>query len=268
LIPDIQQQIEELRGEIVLREAMVASLEAEIRQIEQELAAFTERYNQLIRPRVVMLDAVKAAITELEDQRRLSKYGDFAPLRPSSSSLPPDYVSVEEQYRRKWQTPPVRPARPPSPLKRSLPGADPAEVSLKHLYRALARRYHPDLASDDDDRRYRNDMMARINDAYASQDAATLQFLTDQPEHVSANTPLAILQLRDLRRVSDELAERIEDLQAERDAIYYGEMMKLNLEDKLARMKGHDLLKEISGQLAREYDESLTRLDALRGGVI
>jgi hypothetical protein len=41
-------------------------------------------------------------------------------------------------------------------------------------------------------------------------------------------------------------------------------MMKLNLEDKLARMKGRDLLKEISSQLAREYDESLTRLDELR----
>ena len=41
------------------------------------------------------------------------------------------------------------------------------EKQLKRIYRQLARRYHPDLATDPAERAARNDVMARINDAYA-----------------------------------------------------------------------------------------------------
>ena len=44
----------------------------------------------------------------------------------------------------------------------------------KKLYHALAKRFHPDLTSDPDDKQWREQLMSQINAAYAERDLATL----------------------------------------------------------------------------------------------
>jgi hypothetical protein len=63
--------------------------------------------------------------------------------------------------------PPVRPHRREAAV----------EAELLRAYRALAKRYHPDLAPDGDERRQRADMMLKINVAFRERDLVGLQKL-------------------------------------------------------------------------------------------
>lgn len=63
--------------------------------------------------------------------------------------------------------PPTRPPRRESAI----------EAELLRSYRALAKRYHPDLAQDPEERRERADMMLKINVAFRERDLVSLQKL-------------------------------------------------------------------------------------------
>lgn len=261
---DIQAEIERLQAQVARRQAEASKLEAEIGAMERELVEFNSRYERLIAPARALLDAVQAAIEEIEHQRHAALYADARPLE--SWTQPGDYVPVEEQYERVWgkgaQTPLEQPSAEPRPRDSNLDG-DP-ETRLKHLFRALARRYHPDFAVDAADRDYRTRLMAMINEAYAERDVATLQTLMDQPAGVSADVPLAVLRLRDLKQSLDALERRVSSLTADRTALLHSDVMRLKVEQKLAAAQGRDLLGEIADQLEQEYWNQVARLDELR----
>jgi hypothetical protein len=66
------------------------------------------------------------------------------------------------------------------PRRRRLPASEEAE--LRARYRALARRFHPDLASGDEDRHYRQEMMHRVNAAWHARDLGALRALAQEAE--------------------------------------------------------------------------------------
>lgn len=260
---DYQQRIRSLRDEIAERERFAAGLQTEIAELEKELRTFRARYDRIITPLKTRLDALKAAIAELEAERLRDQRGSVSPTR-SSWTPPPDYVPVEEQYRRVWEIPRQADAGA-SPVAEGEARAQHREEQIKRLYRALARRFHPDLAADDADRARRTAIMIHINEVYAERDLGALMTLAEQPDAIQPDLPLALLTLRGLQQQSVELEARIVDLQRRRDDLFYGEMMKLKLDDKLAGMRGRDLLREMAGRLNEEYYERMAYLDRLRG---
>lgn len=266
---DYQQRIRSLRAEIAERERFAAGLHTEIAELEKELRAFQARYDRVITPLKTRLDALKAAIAELEAERLRDQRGSVSPTR-SSWTPPPDYVPVEEQYRRVWEVPRQAAAKADADASAPPVGEGEAralhrEEQIKRLYRALARRFHPDLAADDADRARRTAIMIHINEVYAERDLGALLTLAEQPDAIQPDLPLALLTLRGLQQQSVELEARIVDLQRRRDDLFYGEMMKLKLDDKLAGMRGRDLLREMAGRLNEEYYERMAYLDRLRG---
>jgi len=137
--------------------------------------------------------------------------------------------------------------------------------ALKRLYRDLARRFHPDLGGDQKERDRRTAIMSQINAAYTAGDLDALQALADDSS--DPNAPLSALTLRSLRKQLDELDAQIGRLTSERDELLYGATMKLKLDDKLARLKGRDLLAEMRAQMQHEYDVLLAQLDEMRNGL-
>jgi hypothetical protein len=265
---DIDREIARLQAEIAAQEAQLTALEAEVLDLRHEVGEFEKRYNRIVLPLETRLDAVKSAIHDLEAQRYATPgqhpLGDFNPQE--SHWVPPeDYVSVEEQFRRTWTVPPddgQSDAAPDAPT--TAKPKPPRESNIKKLYRALARRYHPDLAADPETRAFRNDLMARINEAYAARDIEALQALANQPENARLEAPLAALRLQELRQITLQLARRIEALQIEKAELQFNDLMRLSLEEKLARSRGRDLLAEIALRLEREYDAAMIRLEQLR----
>lgn len=267
---DIKAQVAALEAEVEQQQADLADLEAELLDLNKELADFRKRYDKIVKPVATRLDAVRAAIAEIEEERRRNwtdhPLGDYNPL-PSEWAPPPDYVPVEEQYRQAWQVPPAEQAPPDSPVSaapKPKRGANERETTIKKLFRQLARRYHPDLTTDSVDRHYRTRLMARINEAYAARDLEALQALAAQPANVDPEEPLAALRLKELRQIRDQLARRISELRFQRSDLLASDMLKLTLDEKIARRRGHDLLTALATQLEHEYNTAMMRLEQLR----
>src|SRR5208282_1533977 len=87
---------------------------------------------------------------------------------------------------------------------------------LKSLYREVAKRVHPDLATDDADRRQREHLMTEANRAYENGDAEGLRRIFQEyessPDTVRGTGVAADLVriLRQLKQVRNRLA-RIEE---------------------------------------------------------
>ncbi len=265
---ETQQQLETLKFKIAQQEAELADLESEILDIEQEMKAFAERYSRLVKPLQDKLNLIQDMIAELEKE----KYSPPASPQPGSRwttwTPPADYVPVEEQYRQAWQVPKERAAGFDDnfqALPTSSPRQDDVKQELKTLYRRLARRFHPDLATDPAERERRNRLMAEINAAYSERDLDALRLLVAQPENARIDEPIAVLQLRQLQQIHEQLARRIGELRFRRSELFNGEMMSLKIQASLASHRKRDLLQEMADQLELDYRASLDRLDKLRG---
>lgn len=256
----LQEKIDQIRTEIQRREGELMRLQAEVTKLGRELDEFQERYDRIVGVAQTRLDAVKAAIEELNEERRLSQIGDFNPL-PSTWVPPEDYVSVEEQYRRAWTKPPPSQSSSPS---YSTYAEDRADM-IKRLYRELARRFHPDLGSNDAERARRTEIMNHINDAYQSQDLETLELIAAQKD-AKDDSPLAALTLRQLRKTRDSLLDEIEELKRERDSLNNSRMMRLKTDERVAKMQGRDLLRDLAQEIDAEYFRLMHKLDDLRRG--
>jgi len=267
----LEQQIATLEAAIARKEAALLELEAELIDLRRDLSDFEGRYRKQIGPLEVRLEAAQAAVRDLEDARRyganMSKLGDDNPM-PSYWQPPADYVPVAEQFRRTWHVPPPVEPPPESPAtavpKPRAEAPDSREVQVKKLYRALALRYHPDLTTDPSERERRNDLMARINEAYTQRDLGALQALADRPADRPPEEPLGLLRLRDLQRIDDQLADRLADLRLEHTNLLHGDLMKLALEEKFARRQGRDLLRDMAADLERQYQAAMLKLEQLR----
>jgi hypothetical protein len=267
----LEQQIAALEAAIARKEAALLELEAELLDLRRDLSDFEARYRKLIGPLEIRLEAALAAVRDLEDERgygaNKSKLGDDNPL-PSFWQPLADYVPVAEQFRRAWHVPPPVEPPPDSPAtaipKPRAEAPDSREAQVKKLYRTLALRYHPDLTTDLTERERRNDLMARINEAYTQRDLGALQALADRPAGRPPEEPLDLLRLRDLQRIDDQLADRLADLRLEHTNLLHGDLTKLALEEKFARRQGRDLLRDMAADLERQYQAAMLKLERLR----
>lgn len=268
---DIQRELERLRSEITNMEGVLADLEAEVLDMQHELEDFRTRYDRTVQPVATRLEAVQAAIADLEAERdarlNLLRYGPDSPVDSSRGWKPPDdYVPIEEQFRRLWESPPAD-AAPEIDIPQNKPraaAADSREAQVKRLYRQLARQYHPDLATDPDERDLRNDLMARINDAYTRRDLEALQAIAHQPDGARAGEPLAALQLQELRQIREQLGQRLSELRFEHTSLLHSDLMRLKVESTLSQGRGRDLLTDLAAQLEREYEAAMHTLESLR----
>ena len=122
----------------------------------------------------------------------------------------------------------------------------------RKLYRELARKAHPDLAQDDDERRRRDEFIARVNAAYSRGDEALLRELSE--EWAAGPVPEEWKPSR-----SEELYARLEWLSQRKEMLTLvareleesaiGAMLKLAPEDP------DRLLEEIAEQLLTQVGE-------------
>ena len=138
-------------------------------------------------------------------------------------------------------------------------------AELKKLYRQLARRYHPDMAVDAEDREYRTQMMMAINAAYAAGDLDKLQELAASPdaeqamEYTNADQKLAETLLREVTRVQRRLAE----IQDELTRLEKHDSAKMMEQMAEAEANGRDYFEEIKEQMRDLVAERTAMRDSL-----
>jgi uncharacterized small protein (DUF1192 family) len=232
-------EVRELQLDINERQERIAQLEFEISDTKAELGRFEQEYAG----RVGVLERkVQDLEADLEQARfqaaRKAQWGDRA-------DSPDMHVDVIEQFRRTW-TPREKPPEPPP----EQPITEEMKAELKTLFRSLAKRFHPDLVTDPTEKRWRQKIMAQVNEAYAAQDVRALKVLAEKPDRPEAPVQKSREQiLTDMRAEVRRLDGVIRNLELTLQELINSHTVQLMLEVTIAARQGRDLLAEMASTL-------------------
>ena len=228
-----EQELEQKRAKLAGLEADLVERELRLATLRAELAAFEAEYLRVVGRRYAELDEVTARLAEARAARRPNDVR--AQESASEARQAADAAAAE-----------VRDGASPEPAAVFEPTAD-----LRTLYRTLARRLHPDLASTDDDRERRHEWMAKVNDAYQRQDSGALNALLadwdTSPESV-AGTGIGSDLVRVIRQIA-QVQRRIERIDQELEALMAGELYALHQKRDARHDAGGDLLSDMADLL-------------------
>lgn len=251
-IAGLQALLDELRPQLIDAEAQLADRLAAISAFEFRVRARLESLSR-------RLDALQADIDDLRRQLR-RRSADWLEQGLGQSEQEPseeawrfeENIASEGSFRYRTGAETPRPA----PEGKRL-------VSLKQLYRQLARRFHPDLALNEADRAYRTDLMMAINAAYTAGNLEALERLANEPDSISSvpQTPdeLAAALEHEVERCRLRLREIGEEL-AMLEQHHSARLMR---RAEQAEAQGRDLLAELAADLRHRIAEKLVERDVL-----
>ena len=206
--------------------------ELEHATLQQQLAVFESEYLRIVGTSYAALDDTYARMAEVLAARR------------------PDDGALQEAARRARGRADATAAEAENRISlEQRPSFEPA-TPLDTLYRAIARKLHPDLAPADDEHALRRPWMARLNAAYRRQDVDALEDLRTAWEQRQQPTRG--------NDIPDHLAR----------AWLFG---KLTTDDYADRTRIADALTRVSRQIAhakQRFDEIGSLLDRMRTGQV
>ncbi|MCB2178455.1 J domain-containing protein [bacterium] len=127
------------------------------------------------------------------------------------------------------------------------------EEQIKSLFRELARRFHPDLTSDPEEKKWREEVMTRVNQAYAARDLKALRSLAEQPDRpVDSPNQTKEQEIASLRAELKRLDTVIADLKARIKHLEESPAWQLKMESRLKRRSGSDLLSEMEAKFREQ----------------
>jgi len=232
----------EKRERLAAVRAALAEREADIAQIRYQLKAFEGRYLQRVGVLYAELDEITARITE----REVDLYDSDSARRRAQEAR----QRAQETHEAAFGADQEPEEFDPSP-------------SLKTLFREVAKRIHPDFASDEAEQKHFTLLMTRANHAYRCGDAETLQRLLD--DHLEVNASVAyegdgLALLRLVRQIHH--AERdIAALDREHQTLLGSEIGQLYTGAEAASREGRDLLAELAASLRERIADAQYRLE-------
>jgi hypothetical protein len=138
------------------------------------------------------------------------------------------------------------------------------EEQIKNLFRDLARRFHPDLTSDPAEKKWREEVMTRVNQAYANRDLKALRALAEQPDRpVDSPNQTKEQEIANLRKELKRLDGVIADLKARIKHLEESPAWQLKMEARLKRRSGADLLSELEAKIREQITDLEARLTSM-----
>jgi hypothetical protein len=252
----------QLENEVLALREQLARLELEHADLQAEFRAFEALYNA----RVGSLEAQLAQTQLYIDEYRLR----IELVQWRGKSLSPMQLGAEVEQRLRDQRERAAAIEANASIARSYvppPPIDPAaDLDLKQVYRELAKRTHPDLATDEADRVIRSQRMVEINMLYAQQNLEGLRQILRQLEAqriAPDETPEQRLARLKHERLSLDAAIRHTKVQI--SELNGDPLMALKLEAALGRARGRDVLKEATQRMQIRLHEAESDLQGLIG---
>ncbi|HYL98924.1 MAG TPA: molecular chaperone DnaJ [Blastocatellia bacterium] len=230
-------ELEKKRLELAELEAELAEQELALATLRAELNAFERRYLSVVGSRYAELDEIQAQIAELRaqadpDDRHARGRAESAREQANESAHAVGGLSDQEQSRARFK---------PS-------------QNLKSLYREVAKRIHPDLAADDEQRERRQRFMAEANRAYEIGDEqkllAILREWENCPESIKGDGLGAEL-IRVIRRIA-QAQHRLAGISTELERLMNTDLYRLWRRAEGAESEGKDLLAEMAANVERD----------------
>src|SRR5512135_1427054 len=250
----------QLENEVLARREQLARLEQEHADLRGELHDFELLYNARVGPIEAQLAEAQVHIDEYRLRIELVQW--------RGKSLSPIQLEAEVEHRLREQRERAEAIHANADIARSFvppPPLDPAaNLDLKQVYRELAKRTHPDLATDETDRAIRSQRMTEVNTLYDKQDLEGLRRILRQLETrrlAQDETPE-----QRLARLKDErlrLDAAIRHVKAEIADLNRDPLMVLKLEAALGRSRGRDVLAEAAQETQAKLLEAESELQGL-----
>jgi hypothetical protein len=239
-----EQELARKREEQALLEAELAERELRSANLRAELAAFERQYLHFVGSRYAELDELKAQIAErLAGEQPSNERAQKAARDARARADETKSVAGEKCVRE--------------------PRAFESSPEMKRLYREVAKRVHPDLTSNREDREKRQQLMAEANEAYERGDEARLAKIFDEyecsPEAVQGEGAGAEL-IRVIRRVS-QTRGRLAEIEAEAQEMLRSDLYRLKSRVDEAGAAGRDALKEMIAKVKEQIALAKRRLE-------
>jgi hypothetical protein len=242
---ELNKKLEELR----LLETELADRELELATLRGDLQAVEARYMRIVGARYAELDEIEARIAEALAERTSAD----APVREQAARARAQaYESARAAHEASW----------PESREKFKPSG-----RLKELYREVAKRMHPDLTTDEEERARRNQWMAEANKAYEEGDEARLEeILADwqsRPEAVEGDSVGARL-VRVIRKIA-QAEGRLAAIESETANLRVSDLFKLKAAIEQAKEEGRDLLAEMASRIDMQIVDARNRLAEVGG---
>ncbi len=242
-----EEELARKREELALLQTELADRELFLANLRAELTAFEGRYLREVGVLYAELDDWNAKIAELAakddgtEQARTAAAEARAQADESDSAVHGEAAKAQE----------------------FIPSAE-----LKSQFREVAKRVHPDLATDEADRQRRDQLMSEANAAYQRGDAEALRRILEEyessPESVrGAGIGADLVRvLRQLKQVRDRIAAII----LEAANLAETEIAKLKAKADIAAIEGRDLLAEMAASVQGRVNVAKQRYEMVLNG--
>jgi hypothetical protein len=244
LLKPEDQELARKRDEQAALEADLAERELRSANLRAELGAFERQYLHFVGSRYAELDEWKARLAERLAREQPENDRAQQAARAARARADETKSAAGEKA-----------TQPPRAFK--------STPEMKRLYRDVAKRIHPDLTSDRNDRAKRQHLMAEANQAYERGDEQRLaRILTEyehSPEEVKGEGPGAEL-VRVIRRVS-QVRSRLAEIEAEMHELLRSDLYQLKTRVDEAEKSGREVLKEMIARVDEQIALAKQRLE-------
>ena len=241
-----EQELARKRAEQAAIESELAERELRSANLRAELGAFEQQYLHFVGSRYAELDELKAGIAERTAREQPSNARAQQVAREAREHAQETKSAAGEKLE-------------------ASPRAFEASPEMKRLYRDVAKRIHPDLTSDRNDRAKRQALMAEANEAYRRGDDARLtKILTEyewSPEQVQGEGAGAEL-IRVIRGIS-QARGRLAEIEAELQELLRSDLYQLKTRVDQAQQDGRDVLKEMIDKVEDQITQAKRRMEVL-----
>jgi hypothetical protein len=237
-----EEELAQKREELALLQPELAERELFLRNLRAELSAFEGQYLRQVGRLYAELDEWNAKIAEqLAEEEGTEGSRSAAAQARTQAEESGSAVHGEAAKARAF-----------------IPSAE-----LRALYREVAKRVHPDLATDEADRQKREHLMAEANAAYQRGDADALRRILEEyessPESVRGAGIAADL-LWVIRQIG-QVRSRLSQIELEIATLIDSDTAKLRAKVDVARAEGRELLKEMAEDVRRSIDVARRRFE-------
>jgi len=242
-----EEELEKKRAQLAGLESQLAERELELATVRAELGAFERRYLRIVGLRYAQLDKLEAEIADY-----------FARQRPKDGEAQERAQHARAQARESAE------ATGEAELFDETEDFIPSDT-LKRLYHEIARRMHPDMADDPEERKRRESIMAEATNAYERGDETRLREILSEwessPESVKGEGAGADL-VRVIRKIA-QVERRLQAIAAQINQLVESGLHQLKTTVDEAAAQGRDLLAEMAHRLDAQLEDARQRLSDL-----
>lgn len=237
------------RLELNILQPELAEMELDLSTLKAELNQFDRLYNQRVGSKYTELDSVKAQILEMATR-----------MYPNSDHFRAEAETAREQARQSAEETLSDNEEPLSPESKFNPGED-----LKKLFRDVAKKIHPDLASDEEEEKMRHDLMSQLNEAYDRLDAEAIRVILiewEAGDHSAKHLGIGVQLVRTLRQIT-QIRKRMGKISRTMDELESSDMYEMKTKIESARKQGADLLQELADDIEGQINSIKEKVKTL-----